>query len=182
MELPKGETMRFVVCGSGRHGKDTVCEYLRDQHNLTFVSSSWFLAERVIWPKIGDRYASLQACYDDRHNHRELWYNLIAEYNQPNAARLGLEIFAQYNVYCGLRNREELIALRSQLPVTVLWVDRSQHCAPEPSSSLTITEQDAEYTLDNNHTLTHLYDQIDNLIQTLGYADAQHLGYIRYTL
>lgn len=160
--------MKLIICGHARHGKDTVCEYLRDYYQLSFVSSSWFLTEPVIWPVMGHLYTSLQECFDDRHNHRDVWYNLIAEYNELDAARLGVEIFAEHDIYCGLRNRRELIALQNRVPVTVVWVDRSDILEPEPNTSITISESDADYELDNNGTLSHLYDQIDNLMHVIG--------------
>jgi dephospho-CoA kinase len=160
--------MKIVVCGHGRHGKDTVCEYIRDRYRFSFVSSSWFLTEPVIWPVLGDLYNSLQECFDDRHNHRDVWYNLIAEYNQLDHARLGVEIFAEHDIYCGLRNIRELTALRNRVDCTVVWVDRSAILEPEPNTSITISDADADYVLDNNRTLSHLYDQIDNLMHLLG--------------
>lgn len=63
-----GFPLRMMVVGHGRHGKDTVAEILRDQFGATFVSSSWFMAERVVFPRFcrtqPGRYATAQACYD----------------------------------------------------------------------------------------------------------------------
>jgi hypothetical protein len=159
--------MKLIICGHGRHGKDTACEWLKDKHKRKFVSSSWFLTKPVIWPVLGSKYNTIQECFEDRHNHRQIWYDLITAYNTPDASRLGREIFAEYDIYCGLRNRNELIALKQCMPVTVVWVDRSKLLPPESSASNTITEQDADYVLDNNHTLSYLYDQIDNLMHEL---------------
>jgi len=41
--------LKLLIIGHGRHGKDTVCEILRDKYNLqVFESSSRFCSKRFI--------------------------------------------------------------------------------------------------------------------------------------
>ena len=64
--------MNIVITGHARHGKDTVCEYLRDNHGLSFVSYSRICLKKVVFPVLRKRYGyrSLDDCYADRVNHR----------------------------------------------------------------------------------------------------------------
>ena len=47
-----GLKMKLMVMGYGRHGKDTVCEILKEKYGMTFKSSSlsrlrnWLILER----------------------------------------------------------------------------------------------------------------------------------------
>lgn len=149
--------MKLIVTGYGRHGKDTVCEFLKDQFGLTFQSSSQFCADLFIYEKLKDIYNSSEECYADRHNNRALWYDLISEYNKEDPSKLGRELFKTYDVYCGLRNKREFISLMSSGIVDAsIWVDRSKHYPAELSTSITITPDMCDYVLDNNSTLEQL--------------------------
>lgn len=144
---------KFVVTGLGRHGKDTVCEILRDERGLSFTSSSWFCA-RVLFPQMREKYgyASSQECFDDRHQHREEWYQAISNYNKDDTVRLSREIFAEVDVYCGIRSRAELLAAKAAgLVDAVVWVAGS-----ETSASITITREDCDFVLNNDGTLEDL--------------------------
>ena len=82
--------LKLLVIGHGRHGKDTVCELLRDRYGYSFESSSQFCSRLFIYNQLKEKYgyADEQACYADRHNHRQEWYEAICAYNVPDAARL----------------------------------------------------------------------------------------------
>src|SRR5690606_3625161 len=114
--------------GYKRHGKDTACEYLRDRYGISFASSSETACNLFLFDQIKDQfgYKTKEECFEDRHNHRELWFNAIRDYNIPDMARLGRQIFAQNDVYCGIRNDEEFYALKERgLFDLAVWVDAS---------------------------------------------------------
>lgn len=148
---------KLMVLGNARHGKDTVCEIMCREHGLTFESSSHFVALRAVEPYLKERgitYPNFDAMYADRVNHREAWFKAIELYNKDDGARLAKELYAQYDVYCGLRSKMELDALRDQGVVDfVIWVDASRRLPPEPGTSITVTQADADYILDNNGPL-----------------------------
>ena len=81
---------KIIVLGYARHGKDSVCELLA-RHGYTFKSSSLFACEKVVYPALKDKYGyeSIEACYQDRVNHRKEWFDLIAQYNTPDLTKLG---------------------------------------------------------------------------------------------
>ena len=158
-------TQKLLVIGQGRHGKDTVCEILRDDYGLQFISSSRFVLDEAIWNEWGaSRYAGKEACYKDRGNNRALWFDMIAAYNTPDKTRTVTGMFAQgYSIYCGLRSRDELNATR-HLFDKVVWVDRGYHLPPEPFSSMQLNAGDATHLLDNNGGMFQLKRNLDRLM------------------
>jgi hypothetical protein len=162
---------KLLVIGHARHGKDTLCEILRDKYGFSFESSSKFCSKRFIFDKLKDKYGytSEEECYTDRHNHRVEWYNEICAYNVPDAGKLGWEIFQEHDIYCGLRNRKEFHAMRNQLIFDyAIWVDRSEHLPLESPDSMSLQEWMADFTVDNNGSLEDLEFNLAQLMNTLG--------------
>lgn len=156
--------MKLMVIGHARHGKDSVCNILRDKFGLSFVSSSYFVAEKAVRPylaKLGRSYATLEDCYADRVNHRSDWFDAIAAYNSNDPARLGRELFAEYSIYCGIRNIKEFNALREEKAFDVcFWVDAGLRLDPEPFSSNTLTMDCANYIINNNGPVENLEREV----------------------
>lgn len=162
--------MKILIVGYGRHGKDTVAEYLRDNHHLTFKSSSVHVAENIIYPALKDQYGytSAEQCFNDRAAHRKEWYDLISDYCIQDLARVGREIFTSFDIYCGLRSKREFHSIKNNgLFDAAIWVDRSDHLPPEDVSSNTIEPWMTDYVIDNNGTLPQLYRNIEDLLLTL---------------
>jgi len=162
--------MKLLIIGHGRHGKDTVCDILADKYHMSFQSSSAFCAEHVVFPVLSELYgySNFMQCFDDRHNHRTEWFNLISEYCETDGARLGREIFSEYDIYGGLRNPREFAAMKEQKVFDwCVWVDRSQHLPTEPFASMGLTVDHADYIVNNNGSLSDLAIQVDNLMKEL---------------
>ena len=165
MTLPK-----LLIIGHGRHGKDTVCEILRDRYGFRFQSSSEFCARKFIYDelKLKYGYANYEACYADRHNHRSEWYDMIHEYCQDDYARLGRDIFDVNDIYCGLRNKSEFHAMKNTGVFDYcIWVDRSDHVPPEPRDSMNLEIWMADHVIDNNSTLEVLHRSVGELVDYL---------------
>ena len=162
--------LKLLVIGHGRHGKDTVCEMLRDDYGYSFESSSKFCSKLFIYNNLKDKYGYTdeEQCYADRHNHRQEWYEAICDYNVPDAATLGREMFAEYDIYCGLRNKKEFHAMKNTSVFDyAIWVDRSDHLPPESKDSMSLEQWMADYTIDNNGTLEDLKFNLDKLMRYL---------------
>ncbi len=161
-KLPK-----LLVIGHGRHGKDTVCEILKETYGFSFESSSQFCSKLFIYDQLKDKYgyATEQECYADRHNHRAEWYDAICDYNVPDAARLGREIFKTHDIYCGLRNKREFFAMKNTGVFDyAIWVDRSDHLPPESKDSMSLEQWMADFTIDNNSSLDDLKFNVNQLL------------------
>lgn len=165
LKLNTKKKPKVVILGHARHGKDTVCEMLRDEYGYTFTSSSFFCAEKVVFPKMRERYADATECFDDRANHRAEWYNLIREFNRPDPTRLGRAIFAEYDLYCGLRHHSEFQAMRNAAVFDMaIWIDASDRMPKEPRSSCSVEPWMADYVLDNNGDVADLVENLHSLM------------------
>ena len=110
-------------------------------------------------------YKNEEECYADRHNHRAEWYNAICDYNIPDPAKLGREIFKEHDIYCGLRNKKEFHAMKNTGVFDyAIWVDRSDYLPPESKDSMSLEQWMADFTIDNNGTLEDLYFNVDALM------------------
>jgi len=161
---------KLLVIGHGRHGKDTVCEILRDKYGYSFESSSKFCSKLFIYDMLKDKYGydNEEQCYADRHNHRAEWYDAICDYNVPDAARLGREIFRAHDIYCGLRNKREFFAMKNTGVFDyAIWVDRSYHLPPESKDSMSLEQWMADFIIDNNGSLDELTFNVDQLMSYL---------------
>lgn len=172
---------KILVLGHAEHGKDETCILLERYGDLAFTSSSMFCAERVIKPillsakdtadfaawratdpnhhegllyemaQMGQVADSPMDLYADRKNHRAMWYDMIRWFIREDRARLGREIFAENDVYCGLRSAEEMVALmRTGIVDHVVWVDASHRMPPEATDSCTVTKGMADTVIGNN--------------------------------
>lgn len=161
--------MKFMICGYGRHGKDTVCEILRDIFNFTFISSSEACCEEVLFPGLKDLYGykTPQECYDDRHNHRVEWFELIKSYNEEGGdlSKLAKIIYKNNDIYCGIRRIEEFLDIKNKNLFDIsIWVDASKRLLPEDVSSITVMKEDCDYILDNNGSLDDLNKEVHRLM------------------
>lgn len=162
--------MKLLIIGHGRHGKDTVSEYLRDNYNMQFNSSSMHCAASVVYPALKDLYgySSIEECYADRHEHRSEWYQLISDYCKNDLARIGREIFEVSDIYCGLRSAREFHSIKNnRLYDYCIWVDRSEFLETEPKSSMSLEPWMSDYVIDNNGTIEQLYRNIDDLMKNI---------------
>ena len=177
--MDKYPDLKLLIIGHARHGKDTVCEILRDEHGLDFQSSSWFCAERVVMPamkaihatamesfgEIPPDYQTVEECYADRGNWRDVWFNAIADYNRDDPARLAKEMVREFPIYCGLRNKRELDAIKAAgIYDLVVWVDASLRLPPEDISSCTVTREDSDYCINNNGDLEALPMEVESML------------------
>ena len=150
---------KLLVIGHGRHGKDTVCDILATRYGYSFESSSQFCSKLFIFDMLKDQYGynNEEECYRDRHMHRAEWYNAICDYNIPDPAKLGREIFKEHDIYCGLRNKKEFHAMKNTGVFDyAIWVDRSDFLPPESKDSMSLEQWMADFTIDNNGSLEDL--------------------------
>jgi len=165
----------IYVIGHGRSGKDTVCELLAKSYNYTYCASSYFLSENIIFPAIKDKFGYIDAeeCFKRRHEPglRKIWFDLICEYNKKDLTRLSRNIFKEYDIYAGIRNIEELAAVRKSgnFNTIVIWVDAENRVSAESSDSFNIPKEEADYIVNNNYGLGNLRSEVSILVDYLEY-------------
>jgi len=154
---------KLLILGSGRHGKDTFAEILRDEFGLAFISSSQAAADIFIYDRLKEKYEykTSEDCYEDRSNHRAEWYNLICDYNKDDRARLAKGILALADCYVGMRDREEIReCIKQGLFDLIVWVDASKRLPKEPSDSFNIDISCADVVVDNNGTVEEFKERV----------------------
>lgn len=163
--------MKLLLIGPARHGKDTVADILRDDWGLKPQSSSLFCAEHVMMPyfeSIGKPYASLDECFADRVNHRDVWHDQIVAYN-AEPTRLTREILGSgHDIYVGMRSGREYAASRFLFD-HILWVDGSKRgLPPEPITSMQIS-YDPKYMvlIENSGSLDDLKANVSSAYRRL---------------
>lgn len=102
--------MNILILGEKRSGKDTIAEMLEEEFGCTHMSSSMAGANKFIFKTLQPLYGyeSIEECFEDRHDHRQEWFNLICEYNKDDLTRLAREIMKDHDIYVGMRNDKEL--------------------------------------------------------------------------
>jgi hypothetical protein len=150
---------RLAICGPGRCGKDTASIWLRDHTALRYYGSTSEAAASLVFSKISGEYGyqTVEECFQDRHNHRELWAKSIWDYNRPLGITLYEDMLKVTDVLNGIRRKGELQALLSRDMIDlVLWIDRD---VPE-DPSLEMDSSVADFIIPNNGTLEDLYQRL----------------------
>ena len=160
--------MKLLICGHGRHGKDSVADLLCDFNNYKASSSSVYamkVLEDVIMAHTG--YSSFAECYEKRSLHRPYLYELIRNYNTPDKARLSREILQEHQIYVGMRDLEEFNASKHLYDLKI-WVDASGRGVPlEPITSFNIPKDEFDVIIENNGSYELLVKKVINLARSL---------------
>ena len=142
--------MKVLILGHARHGKDTLAQFLCVNSGLTYTSTSLFLAKQIkeiIAPY--KSYESVEKCYEDRMNHRPLWFELIKLINLNDPASTAKQILSKWDIYCGMRSIAEFRASYNLFD-RIVYI--SQTTGPEEainSNEITIVKMKAIMDLKN---------------------------------
>lgn len=163
---------KIMVMGYKGHGKDTVCEMLRDNHGYKFESSSYFALHNCgLYEILKGRhgYKTAQECYLDRDNHRPEWHQLIKDFNTQDLAKMGRMIYADNDIYCGIRDDEELGELEYEGLIDFkIWVDSSARGKPsENRDSCKVSAEDSDIILENFGSLKDLKVTISQIVEDI---------------
>lgn len=154
--------MKIAVCGYGRHGKDTFARLLARYSGLRLdKSTSEYMAEQIFKTHpLGLQYDSVEACFNDRANHRPTWANFIWQYNRDNehpkypgvkGVCMYAEMMDDNDILVGIRDDRELDLCQKHGIVDLsIWVDASERLQIESKDSCRVTESQCQITVDNN--------------------------------
>ncbi len=160
---------RFLVAGNSRSGKDTFAD-LMVKHAGGFLkakSSSMMALEIFLFDRLvghyGKEYTTLDEAFEDRFNHRSIWFDEITAYNQGDRTRLAMEIFKQNNIYVGMRNREEFQICRPLVNLAI-WVDSDRGFHHDGDQ---VSRDDCDLVIPNFEDLKELDYRAWRLIQII---------------
>lgn len=197
-EEAKIQKTKLIVTGYSGHGKDTVCEILR-LLGYSFESSSRWMLENHLWKGRflqtksgisspcstvvdGDDYANQEEMYADRDNHRQWWKDSIKEINLEHLlSYLGSKLLTEFDMYCGLRDYEELEAIKSwvkhkhpEWKLIVVFVDATPRipiCKADREGALTILKSDCDLVIPNDLNKLSLIERVLNTYKNGYFAD-----------
>jgi hypothetical protein len=153
--------MKILIIGHGQHGKDTLAEMLIPKYQLKFKSATMYACEHIIYPLIGSNYNSMQECYDDRINCRELWKELITAYNTPIKSNLVKNVLEYSDIYVGLRDIQEYEeCVEQELFDIVIGI---YNPTIPLDNTFNIPLEVADILILNNRDITHLQKIVDEL-------------------
>ena len=142
--------MKILILGNARHGKDTLAELLADRFGMTYKSSSEMAMEIFLFDMLKEKhgYETMQECFEDRVNHRQIWYLSICDYNKDDRARLAKDILEGHDCYVGMRDLDEFKASKDLFDV-IIWVDASKRLGTsENTNKIPVSEADMVITND----------------------------------
>ena len=157
------KNIKLCIVGSARWGKDSFAEILRDEFGMTFESSSQAASDIFLYDLMKEKYGyeTSEECFEDRHNHRQEWYEAIKEYNKDDKARLAKGIVERTGCYVGMRDREEIKeCIKQGLFDLIVWVDASDRLPEEPATSFNIDRSCADIIIENNGTYEEFYEKV----------------------
>jgi len=152
--------MNLAICGPGRCGKDTAMQWLEEHTTLRCAGSTSEAAAPMVFDHIGrdHGYTSVQECWEDRHNHRELWAKLIWDYNKPFGIRLYHDMLKESDMLNGIRRAGELQALLERGMIDlVVWIHRDVPDDP----SLEMPMDVADVVIPNTGSLSDFYSKLE---------------------
>ena len=160
--------MKLYITGYGESGKDVAAEYIQERTGMSFTASSFFMCNHFIFDALRRTYgySTPEECFEDRRNHRDEWAALITAFNQNDKTKLARMIFEMHDCYVGIRRFEELEAGKKEFNCLVVWIEAGNRVKPEPTSSMTVTKEQADIIVRNETTLEDFYINLDKFIKT----------------
>ena len=159
---------KILILGHGRHGKDVVADLIVEHFGLTKCSSSMFAAEKAVRPWLeqnrGLFYETLEACYEDRVNHRQDWYQAICDYNRDDLSRLAADVLEVSDIYVGMRDDREFYASRHLFDHVIGVTAFERVKALDPTFLIDLGECD--HIVENDNDLEDLENEVIVLMET----------------
>lgn len=152
--------MKLNINGYAQHGKDTVADLFCKEANLVKVSASHIYARLIMDLKVLGPYDSIEECYQDRVNHRKVWYDFIRRETKYCPSYFVDLCLAEGDMYVGHRSRWEFEQTKEHFDATI-WVDASERgLLQEPEDSCNLTVHGHDYVIDNGMSLAVTRNQV----------------------
>jgi hypothetical protein len=109
-------------------------------------------------------YKSFEECYEDRKQHRDEWFQMICDFNEPDKARLAKEILKRADIYVGMRSNSELQECKKQGIFDLIIGVYRPLFPEEPMTSFDIDIwQECDIIIPNGETKKELKTKINKL-------------------
>lgn len=134
---------KLLILGAARSGKDTLGEHLNQIFGFRYISSSKFANDAFIFDQLKHlhNYKTAEECFEDRINHRQLWFDLISAYNAADPLKLAKEILMNHDMYIGMRKFNEFYnSIYEDLFDLHIWVERPGFVEHEGSFDITLSD------------------------------------------
>lgn len=156
--------VKIAVCGNGGCGKSHACKLISQFTTLKYHHSTSFELKQLIYRYCKNKYKTIDDCWHDRKNNRELWAKIIADYNKVDEVRLYREMIISHDILDGIRRPNELIACLKQGIVDIsLWIERELTV----DSSNLITKDDCDIIIINNGSLEAFEEKLSRFCDLL---------------
>jgi hypothetical protein len=160
--------VKIGICGYGRSGKDTAAEVLSRLLKLPYKAGTSYYARHLVFDRMkwkGFQYEDANACWNDRHNHRKLWADLIGEYNRDDPARLYRDCLEGQNFLTGIRWKNEFQACNAAGLVD-FWIWIENRNVPR-DATCQVTMDDCDFAIPNSRSLEEYLVRLEKLSRIL---------------
>lgn len=152
---------KILILGNDRVGKDTLAGVWADHYGMLWRSSSMAALDIFMYDILqmvfGNKYRDKMEAFEDRVNHRQLWYQLISSYNYKDPTKLARKILQTADAYVGMRDPIEIQeSIRQNLFDHIVLIDASERV--EPNSLYSFEWVEPTMTIYNNGTLEEFID------------------------
>jgi len=156
--------MRLAIVGSGRHGKDTVCEWFAANTILKYsFSTSWPICEEIA--RRSGR--PVDEVHKYRHLDRATMRRVGDELRSTDSAYLAKRTLENGNLCNGIRAQVEIEAVqRLGLVDLTIWIDASERIT-EPDPTLEFGPEVADIFISNNGSRNALDVRLERLARCL---------------
>lgn len=154
---------RLALCGPGRSGKDEAAKWLTQNTMMRFGKST----SEVIAPyRAAELGVSVEEAFANRHQERVVWYELGNRLRERDAAFLARECLKGGELVVGIRDREELLAVKKEGLVDLcIWLDRFV----EPDPTMKYGPELCDLIITNYTTLEDFHDKLKALAKAAGW-------------
>ena len=127
---------KIAILGYSGAGKDTMAELLRDWYGYAYTQATKFILENFLWSEFSlhSKYNTFEEAYEDRINCRQLWYDMICEINKKDPATIANTVYAESDIYCGIRSWKELEAAYDTID-RIYWINCGERISVESGSN-----------------------------------------------
>ena len=160
--------MRLAICGPGEAGKDEAGDIIASLTDLRYKCGTSKFAAEIVWKVWGKHqgYLSVDECWRDRRNHRQVWASIIGDYNREDPVALYRYCLKEQDILTGLRFKHEMLACKDAgLCDLWIWLDRKG--VPD-DKTMEYGPFECDITIDNNGTLADLREKLRRLCRVLG--------------